>query len=48
MPICTNCATPTAYLYTVYDTKYNFRLEQCVSSLSGYVGLIWLRPTNHY
>ncbi|RDX57368.1 Arv1-domain-containing protein [Lentinus brumalis] len=29
MPICTSCATPTPYLYTVYDSKYNFRLEQC-------------------
>ncbi|KAI0787744.1 Arv1-domain-containing protein [Fomes fomentarius] len=31
MPICTSCATPTPYLYTVYDSKYNFRLEQCTS-----------------
>ncbi|RPD60012.1 Arv1-domain-containing protein [Lentinus tigrinus ALCF2SS1-7] len=30
MPICTSCATPTPYLYTVYDSKYNFRLEQCM------------------
>ncbi|KAH9945416.1 Arv1-domain-containing protein [Epithele typhae] len=31
MPICTSCATPTEYLYTVYDSAYNFRLEQCTS-----------------
>ncbi|EIW57494.1 Arv1-domain-containing protein [Trametes versicolor FP-101664 SS1] len=31
MPICTSCAEPTAYLYTVYDSAYNFRLEQCTA-----------------
>ncbi|KAI1797183.1 Arv1-domain-containing protein [Ganoderma leucocontextum] len=31
MPICTSCAAPTPYLYTVYDSAYNFRLEQCTS-----------------
>ncbi|KAH9850298.1 Arv1-domain-containing protein [Lenzites betulinus] len=31
MPICTSCAQPTAYLYTVYDSAYNFRLEQCTA-----------------
>ncbi|KAI0749311.1 Arv1-domain-containing protein [Daedaleopsis nitida] len=31
MPICTTCTTPAAHLYTVYDSKYNFRLEQCTS-----------------
>lgn len=29
MPICTNCAGPLSYLYTVYDTAYNLRLELC-------------------
>jgi len=29
MPICTNCATELSYLYTVYDTAYNLRLELC-------------------
>ncbi|KAI0635866.1 Arv1-like family-domain-containing protein [Trametes polyzona] len=31
MPICTSCAQPTPYLYTVYDSAYNFRLEQCTA-----------------
>ncbi|KAI9057323.1 Arv1-domain-containing protein [Trametes sanguinea] len=31
MPICTSCARPTVYLYTVYDSAYNFRLEQCTA-----------------
>ena len=31
MPICTNCSHPTPYLYTVYNTANNLRLEQCVS-----------------
>jgi hypothetical protein len=30
MPICTSCATELPYLYTVYDTAYNLRLELCV------------------
>jgi len=29
MPICTSCTHPTPYLYTVYDSAYNLRLEQC-------------------
>ncbi|KDR80982.1 hypothetical protein GALMADRAFT_241578 [Galerina marginata CBS 339.88] len=29
MPICTTCTHPTAYLYTVYESEYNLRLEQC-------------------
>ncbi|OBZ72412.1 Protein arv1 [Grifola frondosa] len=29
MPICTSCTHPTPYLYTVYQSAYNFRLEQC-------------------
>ncbi|PCH42357.1 Arv1-domain-containing protein [Wolfiporia cocos MD-104 SS10] len=29
MPICTNCTHPTPYLYTVYQSAYNLRLEQC-------------------
>ncbi|KAH9902968.1 Arv1-domain-containing protein [Cubamyces lactineus] len=31
MPICTSCAQPTPYLYTVYNSAYNFRLEQCTA-----------------
>ncbi|EKM57803.1 uncharacterized protein PHACADRAFT_158843 [Phanerochaete carnosa HHB-10118-sp] len=31
MPICTNCSHPTPYLYTVYDSEDNLRLEQCSS-----------------
>ncbi|KAI0775264.1 Arv1-domain-containing protein [Trametes elegans] len=31
MPICTSCAQRTPYLYTVYDSAYNFRLEQCTT-----------------
>lgn len=31
MPICTSCTHPTPYLYTVYNTANNLRLEQCVS-----------------
>ncbi|KAH9917847.1 Arv1-like family-domain-containing protein [Fomitopsis serialis] len=29
MPICTSCTHPTPYLYTVYESAYNLRLEQC-------------------
>ncbi|GJE85558.1 Arv1 domain-containing protein [Phanerochaete sordida] len=29
MPICTNCAHPVPYLYTVYNSEDNLRLEQC-------------------
>jgi len=29
MPICTSCTHPTPYLYTVYNTANNLRLEQC-------------------
>ncbi|EGN99180.1 hypothetical protein SERLA73DRAFT_182054 [Serpula lacrymans var. lacrymans S7.3] len=29
MPICTNCTHPISHLYTVYQSKYNLRLEQC-------------------
>lgn len=31
MPICTSCTHHTQYLYTVYDSADNLRLEQCVS-----------------
>ena len=31
MPICIHCGQPTPYLYTVYQSAYNFRLEQCVN-----------------
>jgi lipid intermediate transporter len=30
MPICTSCTHPIPYLYTVYESAYNLRLEQCV------------------
>lgn len=29
MPICTSCTTPVPYLYTLYESAYNLRLEQC-------------------
>lgn len=29
MPICTSCTTPVSYLYTLYESAYNLRLEQC-------------------
>ncbi|KAI0784548.1 Arv1-domain-containing protein [Abortiporus biennis] len=29
MPICTSCTHPTPFLYTVYNTENNLRLEQC-------------------
>ncbi|KAH7928120.1 Arv1-domain-containing protein [Leucogyrophana mollusca] len=29
MPICTTCTHPIAHLYTVYESAYNLRLEQC-------------------
>ncbi|KIM39563.1 hypothetical protein M413DRAFT_74670 [Hebeloma cylindrosporum] len=31
MPICTSCTALAPYLYTVYETEYNLRLEQCPS-----------------
>ncbi|KXN82975.1 Protein arv1 [Leucoagaricus sp. SymC.cos] len=30
MPICTTCTTYTPFLYTVYESAYNLRLEQCL------------------
>ncbi len=33
MPICTSCTEPASYLYTVYGSQYNLRLEQCVCLL---------------
>lgn len=33
MPICTSCTHPTQYLYTVYNTENNLRLEICVCYL---------------
>ncbi|TDL25621.1 Arv1-domain-containing protein [Rickenella mellea] len=30
MPICTSCTYPSQYLYTVYQSAFNLRLEQCV------------------
>ncbi|PPQ94685.1 hypothetical protein CVT25_009540 [Psilocybe cyanescens] len=29
MPICTFCTHSVSYLYTVYESEYNLRLEQC-------------------
>ncbi|TFK33461.1 Arv1-like family-domain-containing protein [Crucibulum laeve] len=29
MPICTTCSQSIAYLYTVYESEYNLRLEKC-------------------
>lgn len=34
MPICITCTEPTSHLYTVYDSAYNLRLEQCKKCLS--------------
>ncbi|KAF8959622.1 Arv1-like family-domain-containing protein [Flammula alnicola] len=31
MPICTTCTHSIPYLYTVYESEYNLRLEQCPS-----------------
>ncbi|EMD31291.1 hypothetical protein CERSUDRAFT_119844 [Gelatoporia subvermispora B] len=31
MPICTSCTRPTPYLYTVYESAHNLRLEQCTA-----------------
>ncbi|KAJ3517012.1 hypothetical protein NLJ89_g769 [Agrocybe chaxingu] len=31
MPICTFCTRPTRYLYTVYESEHNLRLEQCTA-----------------
>ncbi|KAJ7470794.1 Arv1-like family-domain-containing protein [Mycena latifolia] len=31
MPICTTCTTRVPYLYTVYESSYNLRLEQCAN-----------------
>ena len=33
MPLCTNCAQAVSYLYTVYHSVNNVRLEQCVRHL---------------
>ena len=30
MPLCTHCAESVAYLYTLYHSVNNVRLEQCV------------------
>ncbi|KAJ7056738.1 Arv1-like family-domain-containing protein [Mycena amicta] len=29
MPICTTCTSAIPFLYTVYESEYNLRLEQC-------------------
>ncbi|KAF9815826.1 hypothetical protein IEO21_04338 [Rhodonia placenta] len=31
MPICTSCTHPTPFLYTVYQSAHNTRLEQCTA-----------------
>ncbi|CAE6381928.1 unnamed protein product [Rhizoctonia solani] len=33
MPICTQCTCPVSYLYTVYQSMNNLRLEQCSNCL---------------
>lgn len=32
MPICITCTHPISHLYTVYESAYNLRLEQCVGA----------------
>ncbi|KAF8606659.1 Arv1-domain-containing protein [Ceratobasidium sp. AG-I] len=34
MPICTQCTYPVAYLYTLYQSVNNLRLEQCPNCLA--------------
>ncbi|KAG6337113.1 hypothetical protein ID866_1987 [Astraeus odoratus] len=34
MPLCITCTTPIPHLYTVYESAYNLRLEQCKNCLS--------------
>lgn len=34
MPVCTTCTNFIPYLYTVYGSAYNLRLEQCVRALA--------------
>ncbi|KAG1761491.1 Arv1 protein, partial [Suillus occidentalis] len=33
MPICITCTHPISHLYTVYESAYNLRLEQCSKCL---------------
>ncbi|KAG1736536.1 Arv1-like family-domain-containing protein [Suillus lakei] len=33
MPICITCTRPISHLYTVYESAYNLRLEQCSQCL---------------
>ncbi|KAJ7590207.1 Arv1-like family-domain-containing protein [Mycena floridula] len=33
MPICTSCTTGTPFLYTLYSSNHNLRLEQCTKCL---------------
>ena len=33
MPICTTCTAAVPFLYTVYESAYNLRLEECVGTL---------------
>ena len=40
MPICTTCAQYVPYLYTVYQSAHNLRLEQCVSTWSFFISLL--------
>lgn len=41
MPICTTCAAYTPYLYTVYESAYNLRLEQCVRVYFDWINSHW-------
>ncbi|KAL4062888.1 Arv1-like family-domain-containing protein [Scleroderma yunnanense] len=34
MPLCITCTEPIPHLYTVYESAYNLRLEQCKKCLS--------------
>ncbi|KAL1744475.1 Arv1-like family-domain-containing protein [Schizophyllum fasciatum] len=31
MPICTTCTSPVPFLYTVYESAFNLRLEECTA-----------------
>jgi hypothetical protein len=34
MPICITCASSVPFLYTVYESSHNLRLENCVSFIT--------------
>ena len=46
MPICIHCGQPTPYLYTVYQSAYNFRLEQCVNTFTAFVTKLMLNTAS--